>query len=416
MAKGIALALADSTLRQQVLEDMRDSPFPRHSLHLQSYLHGERGQTITTVAAKSVGLSIEEFLSLTRYLPDAEFSVSSPLDRIEWTGSSNLVVTAATMTRWQRRSVRSLPGYDVNGKSVTVPLTHKVSQAVLSILPAEFVFGPDPEAARAAAPRRGDNTISSFEREFSVQSSCDPTTAILPCESDMNSTVTVGPGYAVGSDCSAFYYRETNAANDLDHDNIKDVCEERFAVAFQPQLVRHVNEIFFAREPYWTVQLVSGGYPSIGYLLSYYYDGGSFSHHGDSEFIIITLKAGTDDYWHVYGVTPSAHWGVCCGGDETRTLGAGALQYTGSRPYVFVSKDHHGGYESDNRCDDRIGDECSPIGSGNTEPVGVYSGRNIGNSRYPHDLDPVNPGGPDCTYSKVDVSTRPGTECFLFTR
>jgi hypothetical protein len=62
------------------------------------------------------------------------------------------------------------------------------------------------------------------------------------------------------------------AENDLDRDGLKDECEARFAAAFEPQLVFNLGELHAEREPYWTVRLW-GEQVTIGYLLSYYYDG-----------------------------------------------------------------------------------------------------------------------------------------------
>ena len=55
LAKGLAIALADDGFRQQVFEDLRDSPFPQHALHLPSYLSGDRGSSIMAAIGGALG-------------------------------------------------------------------------------------------------------------------------------------------------------------------------------------------------------------------------------------------------------------------------------------------------------------------------------------------------------------------------
>lgn len=104
--------------------------------------------------------------------------------------------------------------------------------------------------------------------------------------------------------------------------------------------------------------------------------------------------------------TTSAHWGACCGGDETRTSSADKFEYVGSRPIVYVSHDHHANYDTHSRCDARVGDEC---GDEPKERVGII--KNIGNAAHPFRLMTSPAPGPDCTRSLYSLN--PGMECYL---
>lgn len=424
------MALADSALRMQVLEDMRDSPFPQHSLHLKSYLQGTRGTALSAAAARALNLSTPEFLDLLRPLPELAFRVDIHLDRAEWTGSSDIVVLGTLTSLRERRSLTSLPGYTVEGQQVDVPLTRKPRATLLTILPPQFAFGADPESARIAAPRRSRRTISTYPEEFKTTDvcvDCDPT--CVECDSGGGSGggSTTPPGVYIGTDCTISTIFQVTPETDRDADEMKDECEARLADALRPRFVHHAAEPHSGREPYWSVQQVQElnglRWVTIMYLPAYYYDGGSFAHHGDSEFIMLKVTGELDypDRWHVYTMTTSAHWGTCCDMDNTKTSNSTEIEWASNlrgRPYVYVSKDHHANYESESRCDRRIGDECSPISSGMLQDLAAFVDRNVGNSRYPFVLDTqlASLGLPnDCTQSKTDTTAHPGMECFLTT-
>src|SRR4030081_806824 len=46
LARGIAIGLANRSVRTVFHADLRDSPFNQHRLHLASYLHGESGRPL----------------------------------------------------------------------------------------------------------------------------------------------------------------------------------------------------------------------------------------------------------------------------------------------------------------------------------------------------------------------------------
>jgi hypothetical protein len=238
----------------------------------------------------------------------------------------------------------------------------------------------------------------------------------------------------VGPECGDGLYAAVNSSNDQDADGIRDACEQLFAKRFEPSLAFHRAEIWAAREPHYTVQSV-GGYVAIGYLLSYYYDGGAVSHQGDSEFIIVRLEHAGGRVMRIVNITTSAHWGATAGWwfDETRTYGPADFQfgYDGysayPHPFIYVSHDHHGNYNTEYRCDQRIGDECDTFPYARPEMLGRITAtggdglrpdNNIGNAAHPFDIDASFPGPPDCTAADIwyvgQMQERRGVECFRF--
>lgn len=155
LGRSFALALQDTSLRMQLLQDLRDSPFPQHSIHLQSYLAGKRGFSISEATARVSRLSTREFVSALARLPALEISVSSKVDRISWTGSSDIHVVATGSDLRARLTRGTLVGYNVRGGSSSVSLGKKESFPIVSILPADNFFGADAETKRACSGKKG---------------------------------------------------------------------------------------------------------------------------------------------------------------------------------------------------------------------------------------------------------------------
>lgn len=413
----LARAMSDPLLRQQILKDLRDSPFPGHRIHFQSYLAGKAGALLLERMVSVSGQSRTDlFSSLARAQP-LELAVSASLDRVSWTGTDDIVVVATSLSKDDLFLGPYVRGFDVKGEPHDVSLFGRYSRPVLSLMQASFDFGNNPERARLSVPPRSRSTISTFEAEFT---DCDPETAIIPCDPpDDPTALRPGPSTHVGSDCSNLTYTTSDPSADLDSDGIKDSCELAFAEAFQPRLIFNTIEAYAAREPYWTVQRI-GNPPwlTIMYLLSYYYDGPPYAHHGDSEWIRVVLAPSNNtDSWAIVYATLSAHWGVCCWGDETRTFNGQQLSYVLGRPSVYVSNNHHANYESEARCDDRVGDECSANYGYNTSLVSVVAGANLGSRWSRFDLDAGLAGQNDCTRSRISPGYDPhsGWECFFST-
>jgi len=453
LARGIALAMADPSVRRQVFEDLRDSPFPYHTIHATSYLHGRRGRAIADAAAQALKVSSEQYLQLVRSTPALALGVGSAIDRLTWTGTEDIVVAATALSPAQAPSRVALVGYGVSGSKIAIPLRAKAHVPVLLLSPVPFAFPADPERRRAAAPHHNRTTISSPQVEqAAIQSSTAECSPDLPynewvacmCVNDPNSLPECQEAPQpppssmaqadVGPECGNGFYAVVNPGNDRDSDGIRDACEQLFAKRFEPSLLFHHTETVAGREPHYTVQLVNG-YVAIGYLLSYYYDGGAVSHQGDSEFIIIRLESAGGSVMRVVNITTSAHWGATAGWwfDETRTYGPDAFQFAYDgysaypHPFIFVSRNHHGNYNTEYRCDQRTGDECDNFPYARVEKLGRITAtgsdglrldNNIGSAARPFDIDPSFAGPPDCTTAEIgyigQVQERRGVECFRF--
>lgn len=81
LARGLALALGDARARARLRDDLRDSPFPSHALHLGTYLRGADGGTIAVKAATAPGIGLDAFISMVESGADLELVMPRPLDR-----------------------------------------------------------------------------------------------------------------------------------------------------------------------------------------------------------------------------------------------------------------------------------------------------------------------------------------------
>lgn len=161
--------------------------------------------------------------------------------------------------------------------------------------------------------------------------------------------------------------------NDVDLDGVWDDCEYQLAAAFAPQLVlASSHEVFTGREPHWVARRrVVGGVVQIriGYLLSYYVDGGTQDplcenefvdqecrgHYGDSEWIMLDVEYNyATEHWLLNRAAYSQH-------DSYGWYGLGVdhgdypheLEYPahpGSYPRAYVAFHKHANYESIGAC------------------------------------------------------------------
>ena len=413
LARGIALALQSHALRSQIIADMRDSPFPQHSLPLQAYLRGVRGEPVAAAIMDALEIESDALSVLLSSIPEVAIQAATREDRATWTGPGTVTVAGSTVPLEQLGPTTVFAGFTSEGREVSLPLTTDPSTVLLTLAPPRFAFGRDPEMRRAAAPRQSRRTISTWEAEAGIQK----VEECLDCFASTGPEYNPLQGLDVGDDCEAYTITLVDAGTDQDRDGYKDDCESRLAEAFRPMLVFHRGEVHHGRETYWSFQQAFGKITII-YLLGYYYDGGSFSHDGDSEFIVLRLAADTETLnWKVNRLVTSAHWNAAV--DNTKESDWDEIEWEstpGGRPIVYVSKDHHANYETESRCDARIGDECDPRSIGLLSNVYVPGDRNIGTAAYPFRLDSRLDWTPaDCTMSKVTTLAHPGIECFFST-
>jgi len=87
LAHGLAIALGDASIRSLIRNDLRDSPFRLHALHLTSYLNGVRGRAIAAKAAAALRIQPEAFVRIAQSGPDFELVMPRVLDRVSWEGA-----------------------------------------------------------------------------------------------------------------------------------------------------------------------------------------------------------------------------------------------------------------------------------------------------------------------------------------
>lgn len=259
---------------------MRDSPFPKFTLHLASYLRSERGRKIARAAAEATGLSTRQFLALLKPLPTLEILVPLGFDRVTWTGTPDIVLVglASSLGEVVSSGTFTLTGYRTGGDPVAVPVAAQSDFPLMLIRPAKTNFGADPEEARRGAPSHARPTISTrkIERRMRMRedrrestdtpdrqsASIGTQSAGLTgpgggdgedddngsewdddCTNDPNAIVECG-GHGGGgdaglvlsydwSDCT----QNVTSSEDRDSDGLLDVCEYEIAHAFRPEMV-----------------------------------------------------------------------------------------------------------------------------------------------------------------------------------
>jgi hypothetical protein len=390
LALGVALALADPAMTRHVLEDLRDSPFSGHSLHLGSYFRGRRGVALAAAAARALGTTPAALLASLADVPELELVMDRPYDRAEWTGTADVAIVGTSRSFPELYAAAGsrarVTAYTAGGQARVVGLDEYFGPPLLLIHPAESRFGPDPEAKRAAAPRRSGNTISTREEEFATQAVCDPETVREPCPEESGGNTNHG-GYWLSHSYGACLDAAGHA--DADQDGIRDACEYEIARQFAPGLRFDAGEQWWQRDSYWSVRR-SNIYPnaiSVFYLIGYHRDNGDvvfggWAHDGDSEFISIAVRdlTGTGR-WVLEEATYSAHWHHAWDRTDDRTYSENVQWSDGTyrgRPRAWVGESKHPNYFSQSACNDHL-DNCNNPQSSDTN-VNVDPARNIGNN------------------------------------
>lgn len=428
VAKGLALALQDENLRTQLRDDLRDSPFRNHALHLPSYLRGARGRELAKRAAATLGITLGDFHRISSADENLELVLPRLLDRVYWDGSANIDVvatnTTVTQARDQRRVVEN--GYDLAGNVVTRSMIQYSRRPYLLVRRGDRFYPFDTEALRTAAPRKDRATVStpteerarlrsrgrenvareaalslntasgifatSFLTTVSTSSTvqdpdCPPFSVIECLDEGSGGTGPEGVGgggatlppqmtleYCFGVSSSL------NASNDTDSDGILDACELEIASQFAPLLNLGQDDERQARQSYWSMSRHPDrpDQVQIIYAIGYVMDGGHFNfnwewHEGDSEFIILEVaNPSLGSLWGIKYATLSAHFGTGQF-DYTSTYYHDDLQYPGGAyPRIWASLNKHANYRSK--------EVCAYGGYWTDSCAGNYSGTRISSS------------------------------------
>ena len=432
LARGLALALRSASLRQQILADLRDSPFERHTIELASYLQGARGAALLDAAAQALQMGRADLAQLVASSGSKlAFVMPRSGDRLRWSGEENVAVmgiaedVATYVQKAQARGQTVGQGYNTRGEVTPVELLRPDSLRLFLVSVSAADFGGDPEGLRAAAPSKGGRTIGEPDERgrpptVPVTSQRSPTgtasagqvlvpngpsLVVDPCPGYTNpaycdtgggggGSTTIGSGFLM-LPSGQNWNQCVNAPGTAEPVNA--TCRAELAWAFRPRLILNSDEPCPWRQPMWSVKKDQPwGEIHIFYALSYLRDCGNRSqtfpnpHFGDSEFIILRISpvSSTLSYrWRLVGVFLSAHFGTVT--DASWSGGAEVLEYAPyeylTRPKIYVSWGKHGNYRDVGSCGRGGGylDDCGRH-TVDGEEIGIQSGSSsdLGNSLF----------------------------------
>lgn len=390
----MAIALSDETLRRRVFEDLRDSPFPQHRIHLASYLSGARGSVVLARAATAAGKSQAQLITLAAARGGLQLAMPRSGDRITWAGTSDIAVKGTAQTLRERaEQFRREPytefAYRTDGTRLPHGILTESLYPFLVISASEVNLGASPEVARAASPRQTRQTVSTPDEEIALYKARGDSVlrtspaltprGIIECPPEgcggggggggrpMGVSIPSGKTYA---DC--YQPGGFNTTVDRDQDGVDDQCEAELALAFRPQMKLMQDDCDTRSAPHFAVrQKFSqdwGGVIYIFYAISYVYDCGppftcttAFpacdNHLGDSEWIILEVGPSANSShgpWSLKFGTMSAHWQS----ENDQTAGYAAYDLEDAdgspgfgAPLIWAAEDKHANYRSQVSCD-----------------------------------------------------------------
>lgn len=416
IGRGLALALDDASMRRQVLGDMRNSPYPEHSLPLQSYLASDGGRELAAAAARELGISAGELRGRFEDQPALQLFMPSTRQRSTWKGEGPVTVVAASSAE-DLGEAGAYTGWTSDGRTVAHGPSEPLGAPTFAVFPAQHEFGGEPTASLKIADGRERATVA----EKGALPVVGPDGAVAEgAPEDLRAQAASGAGgFAPGegglkdwvswSSC-------TVSTNDFDYDGLVDTCEQQLAKAFRPLLVFHPEEQHQSRETYWAVRIQDASERRIliFYALGYHddHDPTIFGdgHVGDSEFLQLRI-VWDNGRWKLRYADYSAHFDAT--NDHSKSYHHSSLGYVDGhdrgRPMAYVAKGKHAAYNGVDRCEDAFPgfDSC---GTGFVEDVEAHWLRNLG-SLYGDTQTLEN-----CVSSEAGVAADghglTGTECF----
>lgn len=133
VARGVALAMRDPSIRGQVHAVMRGSSFNEHKLVLQDFANTPPGEHVLTAVAAALGQSLGSVKSEVASLPALDFYLPFPAHRQSWKPTEDVYVA----TTFDKRAP-SITAYGSNGEVLELQQADGVPAVPLIILhPAE---------------------------------------------------------------------------------------------------------------------------------------------------------------------------------------------------------------------------------------------------------------------------------------
>src|SRR5437016_2430686 len=90
-ARAIALALAEVPIRQQVLRDLRNSPYSEHKVVLQDYVQSPSGRLLLA-AIERAGINSDSLGQALKNAEPIQFYVPVTAHRVSWRGTADVLV------------------------------------------------------------------------------------------------------------------------------------------------------------------------------------------------------------------------------------------------------------------------------------------------------------------------------------
>ena len=174
VARGLALALAQETQRENLHAALRDSRWMDHKLLLQDYLRTSQGGDLAARAAAAVGLSEVAFRAEVAGLPHMDLYLPFREHRLAWRAGEDVLVVAT-----RDLDPAQAVAYGPDGRAVVLRQADGVPRrAVLVLHPAE----PRINLALGAIRHRGDAIELPEDAAKGTQAQL---LVIEPCEPDM---------------------------------------------------------------------------------------------------------------------------------------------------------------------------------------------------------------------------------------
>ena len=159
LARAMAAALANPDIRVQIHDDLRDSPFSRHGLHLPSYLSGARGRILLVALAKQAGVTEARIKAMAATRGGLQLTLPRATDRMSWEAGEEVAVEGTTRTLRERLVAERTSANQSNptsavafrgpGVAFSISVSTEMSNPFLSISPSVTPFGISPEQRRS---------------------------------------------------------------------------------------------------------------------------------------------------------------------------------------------------------------------------------------------------------------------------
>ncbi len=168
LTRGLAMALANPDLREQVKEDLIETPFTHeHKLEFGKYLSRHAGHDLADAIAAALGKRRNEVLALVKAIRPLEFYMPVSAHRDIWTGDSDLLV--AGMLDEKPDVAATL--YNLKGDRVPLAPGVTPDTPSLALVPVETDFAKPLDKSKAHNRQKQAGTVGTY-----VVTQCDPET------------------------------------------------------------------------------------------------------------------------------------------------------------------------------------------------------------------------------------------------